>query len=93
MPAYYQHEETRGLRVKVQHDPEFAAAVKTRAGSMLCLLCDLVNLELGTEPHAGTPQQQSLGERARELFISLGVGSAVGDEEPAEAPKQYVEQP
>ena len=93
MPARYSHPESAGLRTLMQHDPDFAAAVKTRAGSMLCLLCDLVNLELGTEPHAGTPQQQSLRERARELFISLGVGSAVGDEEPAEAPKQYVEQP
>lgn len=80
MPRHYTHPETEGLRVRLQHDEELASSVKIRANSMLLLICDMVYLQLGTEPHAGTPEQQSLRERARALFLSLGLGSTIGDD-------------
>ena len=81
MPGRYTHPETQGLKTLLEHDPELVAAAKVRVKTLLLLLCDLVNLELGdaTRPHLGTPQQQHLRERARALFLSLGLGAAIGD--------------
>lgn len=79
MPKHYTHPETEGLRLRLQHDPDLASAAKTRAVSTLCLVSDLLHLQLGLEPHSGTPEQQSLRERCCALFLSLGLVGVLGD--------------
>lgn len=96
MADRHTHPETQGLETLLRLKPELLADARVRARSMLLLLCDLVNLELGdaSRPYAGTPRQQALRARARELFLSLGLGAAIGDtgeEMPVPVPEEVPE--